>query len=99
MERTTGTFTAPLDGIYAFSFSGVTDWKDSFVSIHVQRNGHREFEILENNDGRVRHHTISTSWMMDLDKGDEINLNNDGISFYVDKRYHIFFNGHLLKKH
>ena len=101
MDINSGWFTAPLTGIYHFSFNGLTDNSNAYIYIDVWKNDVKEFDIHDNN--RLGNYNtldnLSYSWTMVLTENDRVHLRvNRGKGFHVAKNHPVWFNGHLLKQ-
>ena len=74
MDATSGTFTAKIRGLYMFTFTTVSQNDKGAVHIWVKKNGSNVFLI---EDGNAENQSnISASWMLQLDQGDTILLQN-----------------------
>ena len=98
-----GIFTTPVSGVYAFSFSAWRTKGGNQLYVRVYKNSAAQFDIndrlvIGNHDEQPN---LSYSWMMDLRRGDRVNLvlNAGGAlpgGLRVNGDNFIWFNGHLL---
>jgi len=104
MNLTSGVFTAPKAGIYAFSFtgtgyetsSGLAGWGDVFL----QRNGAsvaRGFSIVYGASPNTRS-SVSVHGTFKLDKGDTITIRHQGGAIYSSSYIDIQFTGSLIEE-
>merc|ERR1712062_207062 len=95
----TGRFTAPLSGIYYFSFNGMTDESGHYAFINVRKNGVEMFAFHYNNN-KNNYNTwenLSYSWTMVLKENDRVELHLGYDKELSANHYHpVWFNGHLL---
>ena len=94
MDKSSGTYTIPISGVYQFSFSTLKS-ESRYILVHFYVNGDQKFvaaywENIEIYSGR--------SWKMSLKQGDEVKLRvTNGIIFAVSEPLvPISFSGHLL---
>ena len=100
MDTATGIFTTPQDGLYMFSFSGVTHRREDYiVRLRIYKNGGEEFDIYtsQNKEYDVFESTISHTWLSDLKVGDKIQLKLEQGYMFSDDDVRISFNGYLVK--
>jgi hypothetical protein len=82
--QSNGTFNAPVDGIYSFSFNGAGDYTVA----------------LRRNSTEINRTTNSLSVTLDLKKGDPIDLRlESGELEDTSPNYSAHFSGMLLKEH
>ena len=68
----TGTFTAPVRGVYYFRFSGIDDRANRWMGVFLFKNGHDiKYKQLENGDG---HLNLSFTVIRQLERGDVIDV-------------------------
>ena len=77
MNITSGTFTAPNDGVYLFEIDG-HKWAGNLVAeIDVQQNNVLQHKILHLDDGNVTQIAQITSfWTLEMKSGDQVRLVN-----------------------
>merc|ERR1712141_579906 len=54
-ESETGTFTAPTNGIYEFTFSGLDDAGKFWTYIDIEKNGTKIFTMTDYDDSSSSH--------------------------------------------
>ena len=94
-----GTFEAPQDGQYAFSFSCFTGKRTKYLSIRMEKNGSSKFLIADGNDrADVEGDNFSYFWLEDLVVGDSIRLkvHNGNNALHSSSTNYIIFNGFRL---
>ena len=88
----TGEFKVPRKGTYEFSFSAGSCYQPT--DIGIQKNGVTKLQLTNRGSGSSNQHIpISSNWLMNLDKGDRIQLKV--IVGHVDSQSRIF-TGKLL---
>ena len=99
-DLSTGTFTAPVKGIYEFSFSGTTD-RNSEFGIGVYKNGTKIHAFYSRNEpsdkSKSNYDTISSTWLTLLDVDDTVKLKVDFGKTFTNVNMQRVFNGKLLK--
>ena len=100
MDIESGTFKAPVSGVFYLTFSGLSLNEDDDTYIQVRKNGNFQFEIDESDNGEgneKRWHNISYNWMMKLTKGDTVQLKvtNNGLWSSANEDF-VFFTGQLV---
>ncbi|CAK6959702.1 complement C1q-like protein 2 isoform X6 [Scomber scombrus] len=93
---TTGHFTAPVRGVYYFSFTTVDNRKSvqSVVTLY-----HNDKRVLWNQNSNDEHgwNRVSNSLVLQLEKGDEVYMVlHGGYTVYDNSGNHSTFNGILL---
>ena len=93
----TGTFTAPVSGVYFMSFAA-PKYKQGVIHIIVSRNGRQEFRIREYDSSNYQDN-IQWSWMMNLQAYDQVTLNAPNGSIFCSDSIRITFSGFLIKRY
>ena len=92
----TGTFTAPVKGIYEFSFSGNSD-QDEMCSVHVYKNNEKIQAMFTSKPKFDFHAHIASSWFITLNVGDNVKLKVEYGEIAAWSNGYTTFNGKLLK--
>ena len=99
MNLDTGTFRAPVAGLYSFSFSATTEPNHHMTFIWLYKNDVYQFRFTDHNTGgKHTYENFSYNWMMNLSRNDEVKLQmsyHNGL--WVSDGEYIWFNGQLLK--
>jgi hypothetical protein len=100
---TDGKFTAPEPGYYMFVLSGTAQYQYVQVNIKLQRNDGttEEYEVYENDGGSSIARTLDKTFMLTLNKGDIVFLENDAVhstkdSFNVNSLKPFTFSGYRM---
>ena len=94
-DALSGTFTADRDGVFDFSASFFySGKKDNRIS--VNKNGKNEV-IFRAYTHDLDHDTLSFSWIMELNKGDQIRLLVTVGHFYCNSQYTCMFDGKFIR--
>ena len=97
MNANDGRFTAPISGIYYFSFNGMTDKSSHYIFIDIWKNDVEQFEISDNDSNN--NELLSYAWTMVLEENDEVHLRVQGPKgLFVSTSDPVWFNGYLLLK-
>ena len=92
-----GVFSAPVSGIYFFTFSSTTsNTQDNQTYVEVMKNGSRVFVIYDSN-GSKKLNNLSYSWTLELAEDDKIHMRVDLGKIYSNENLHTIFTGQLLK--
>ncbi|XP_065939420.1 heavy metal-binding protein HIP-like [Magallana gigas] len=94
-DKTSGIFTAPLDGIYSFTWTTLTKSGQVFLT-EIVLNGHRV--ALNHTDGRGHDgNPMSTSHAnIKMKKGDKVWIRTHGTNGQFAHAYWCFFAGSKL---
>ena len=96
-DTNSGVYKVPQSGLYSFSFLAHNDCKDPYV--FVFKNGIKESNIYEWNNGDDQACLVTgTSWIMDLQKGDEIVLRVTSGSLKASNTAKTAFSGYLREE-
>uniref|UniRef100_A0A672I535 C1q domain-containing protein n=1 Tax=Salarias fasciatus TaxID=181472 RepID=A0A672I535_SALFA len=94
-DRTSGVFTAPVGGIYFFSFTAA-DYLKGYMGLHLYRNEKPVVFSLDLND-HGGYTSASTAVSLQLDRGDSVRLSLPAsYRLYDDSRNFSIFSGFLL---
>ena len=98
MNVENGEFKAPYSGTYSFIFSALTANKVKQLSIYIRKNGNTINYIYNQMDveSETRYDNISHHWILNLSKGDIINLYLYLGKLYTSSNIPVIFSGHLL---
>nr|XP_033505964.1 cerebellin-4-like [Epinephelus lanceolatus] len=91
----TGIFTAPVRGIYYFSFSGHHQ-STRTMALQLMKNGVHMVSVWNHAAGN-RHETVTNGMTLQLEVGDQVYMRLQENTWIYDKsNNHSTFNGHLL---
>ncbi|XP_046899976.1 complement C1q tumor necrosis factor-related protein 3-like [Hypomesus transpacificus] len=91
----TGIFTAPVKGVYYFSFSGY-HYSTKPMGLRLMKNGQQMLRLYNHPPGS-RYVTATNGMNLQLKKGDQVYLRlGAGTWTYTDSNYQNTFIGHLL---
>jgi len=102
MNISSGTFTAPVSGIYQFEFSGLKHQDSAFLSIFLVVNGAPAHEhagtAYTDQVYEGTHNSVFFTTLIRLKANDRVNLLNDngGILYDSPKSHHTQFIGVLV---
>ena len=105
MNLTTGKFTAPRAGTYAFSFTGMTGFpassSRSFIFISMFLNGNGIGNGLGDETGTdSQRETFSFQSILNLLAGDQLwlQITNNSTGTYLHGEHYTHFSGYLLEE-
>ncbi|RXN03423.1 complement C1q tumor necrosis factor-related 6-like protein [Labeo rohita] len=91
----TGIFTAPVNGVYYFAFSG-HNHSSKPMGLRLFKNGQQMITVYNHPQG-ARYETASNSISLTLEKGDQVYMHLRENTWVVDNENdHTTFTGHLL---
>ena len=99
-DLSSGTFTAPYDGNYEFSFSGNANYDDC-CKMDVYRNDDKIYsmysKLCNHNVYKYDYQNFASTWLTKLDKGDTIRLKVAYGTLYSNYDVYSSFSGKLLQ--
>lgn len=114
MDLATGIFTAPVSGVYSFTFHGLAEFQASnssvpFMAVGLFVNDERvalalteEANTRISSTGRGQRSPLSLSTTVQLTKGDQVWLNmfskSGTVSLYDNSNRHSDFSGWLIEE-
>ena len=99
-DLSSSTFTAPLKGVYEFSFSANSD-NDECAEVNVIQNNIMIHGMWTKECGssvdKHDYDSLGSTWLVQLDAGDKIRLKVVGGELWSCSRFPRIFNGKILK--
>ena len=78
IDKRSGTYTVPEDGIYIFGLRGTSGSKYVLTRINFYKNDAVDLAVVTDGNKEDTWNNLGTAWMSTLEKGDKIYLNVDG---------------------
>ena len=103
-DASNGVFTAPVKGVYTFSFSGQQSWRseggESAIDLYVTKNDATVFGIYDDRnsaDEKQKYQNINSIFSLDLIENDRVKLVvNSNDKLYASGSMRLIFMGQLV---
>ena len=93
------TFTAPVNGLYHFQFSAISDYTVIYLNAYLQVNGKTVAGALTEQTAKSTQDSVSLNASLQLSAGDKVNIYNDGMGGLKDSQdYTTNFSGWLVEE-